>query len=78
MPSKVSIFPTQNEPLLGRDSDEMVFGQFVQNFFVLQTDCCTSCLGGRSKAIMQVKKTGLVTCGLVTSRLLSHLILASS
>ena len=59
-----SPLPTNYSWVETRDGLRWFFEQ-LQNYFGLRTNCCTSCLGGRSKAIMQVKKSGLVTCGLL-------------
>ncbi len=76
-PSNVSIFPLKsvNDDKLqsGRDPDEddeqqmsfpeMVSDSLCRNSLVMQTDCCSSCPGGWSQTILEVKMLDVEVLG---------------
>ncbi len=77
MPSNVSICPLksvtmtncrQMETLMRTTSMQMSFPEtvsnsFCRNYLVMQTDCCSSCLGGWSQTILEVKMLDVEVLG---------------
>ncbi len=70
---KCEHLPTRVELQSGRDPDdddehadelpETVFDSLCRNYLVMQTDCCSSCPGGWSQTILEVKMLDVEVLG---------------